>query len=49
MCARQPSFAYFVQKGGDRAQNILTGNLYQHEKEKNASFAFQGIASPCPS
>lgn len=37
------------KKGGDGAQNILTGNLYQHEKEKKVSFAFQGIASPYPS
>lgn len=49
MCARQSLFIYFMQKGGDCAHNILTGNLYQHEKEKNVSFAFQGIASPYPS
>lgn len=49
MSARQSSFVYFMQKGGDGAQNILTGNLYQHEKEKKVSFAFQGIASPDPS
>lgn len=44
----QAVFIYFRQNGGDHDQNILTGDLYQNEKEKNRSFVFQGIASPYP-
>lgn len=44
----QAVFIYFRQNGEDHDQNILTGDLYQNEREKNISFAFQGIASPYP-
>lgn len=49
MCARQSPFIFlFVSctKGGYCVQNVLAGNLDQHEKDKNVPFVWQvpGVA-----